>query len=257
MAAPEKDSRPKSKQPNDKPTTLEQAIKGLKAPYSDRNECADLEAAIAERKKILRFTSPADGEEIRWWHQALFLLHFHEGTIMQAISRQEQVVARCLGISSLGLDLVFNEEIIRVRGNIVDEVCRENAQKTPLTELPAAELWRRTQSFLDRLNALRRPPGIYEPPISGQPKATRTTRQITDRQITDRQITDRDRTNAKKKLNNPSMYPSMTWREVAATLGLNKSATYAHPELDDYPTGTTKRLWTTASVLAVLKSQRQ
>ena len=68
------------------------------------------------------------------------------------------------------------------------------------------------------------------------------------------QITDQDRANAQCKLSDPSKFPHMTAREVAAALGISIKAVYEHPRIEEFPTGIGKRLWTTRSVLALINS---
>jgi len=68
------------------------------------------------------------------------------------------------------------------------------------------------------------------------------------------QITDQDRNSAQRKLKDPSKYPYMTAREVAAALGISIKSVYEHSEIARFRTGTRKCLWTTESVLAVRNS---
>jgi len=79
---------------------------------------------------------------------------------------------------------------------------------------------------------------------------TSTARPIARRSIAD----ENDARVARSKLSDPSKYPHMTARQVAAALGISIKTVYDHSELEEFPTGTRKRLWTTVSVIAVKNS---
>jgi len=72
-----------------------------------------------------------------------------------------------------------------------------------------------------------------------------------------RLITNHDRADAKRILGDPSKYPYMTAREVAAALGISTKAVYEHPRIEKFATGNRSRRWTTASVLAIINSLPQ
>ena len=87
-----------------------------------------------------------------------------------------------------------------------------------------------------------------QPPIQpvladATPKSSRTRRSAP--------IRERDRLSARKKL---AANLPMTAREVAAELGCSIKSVYDNHNLELHPTGSKKRLWTAASVNAILKS---
>ena len=65
---------------------------------------------------------------------------------------------------------------------------------------------------------------------------------------------DRDIQMANRKCADPSKYPTMTAREIAARVGISLQSVYEHPGLEKVNTGTRKRLWTTVSVNALQTS---
>jgi hypothetical protein len=66
---------------------------------------------------------------------------------------------------------------------------------------------------------------------------------------------DHDVTMASRKLADPSKYPRMNAREVAAALGISLKSVYEHPGLEEVATGTRRRLWSTESVRALINSR--
>ena len=69
------------------------------------------------------------------------------------------------------------------------------------------------------------------------------------------QPTAHDIEQANRKCNDPSRYHHMNAREIAARLGLSLQKVYEHRGLEEFPTQTRRRLWTTLSVLAIETSK--
>ncbi len=59
---------------------------------------------------------------------------------------------------------------------------------------------------------------------------------------------------AQKRIADPGKYPHMIYQEVMVVLGLKKSSVYNHPRLELISTGTKKKLFSTKSVISILKS---
>jgi len=126
----------------------------LKLRYSYLEECNRLRLAISERRRYLSRCSP-NADEINKCNEAEIKLCFHTQRIAGEIMKHEEIVKR-LGFSS--------EELSRLRWNHHLEDWKD-AQKTPVTDLPLADFWRRVQSFLDTLDAQCRPPNSMAPPM--------------------------------------------------------------------------------------------
>jgi excisionase family DNA binding protein len=155
---------------------------------------------VFERLKYLRRCYPY-GDEVAKWNEAEIHLTFHTHRLAAEICKHEQTV------KSLGLS---EEELRRIRA----EVRKDAEAQTPVAELPAAELWLRVQSFL---NKQPRPPGSMDPPTTGVAITPASPASGEQKQKLE------ERVRAKLQNQSPSV---MTVAEAAYALGKSESTIY-------------------------------